>query len=241
MIFHNINLLRSYLDKISEENWMKRNCSLNEISDGKLYDINDLVEASCNGCKGGATCCHGMGKSIILDPFDVYRLTTNLNKTFEELLTDKIELNIVDGIILPNLKMVDLAEKCTFLKSEGRCSIHSFRPGICRIFPLGRYYENHGFKYFLQINECRNNSQSKTKVSKWVDTPDYKNNEKFLIDWHYFLNDVEDIIKNSQDENLIKNLNMYLLKSFYVKKYASDIDFYLQFNERLSEAMRVLK
>lgn len=27
---------------------MKRNCSLEDISDGKLYGIDDLVEASCN-------------------------------------------------------------------------------------------------------------------------------------------------------------------------------------------------
>jgi hypothetical protein len=39
---------------------MKRNCSLEDISDGKLYGIEDLVEASCNGCKGAAVCCHGM-------------------------------------------------------------------------------------------------------------------------------------------------------------------------------------
>lgn len=219
---------------------MKRNCSLNEISDGKLYTSDDLVEASCNGCKGNATCCHGMGNSIILDPFDIYRLTTNLHITFEELLADKIELNIVDGIILPNLKMTGLSESCAFLNNDGRCSTHAFRPGICRIFPLGRYYENHDFKYILQINECRHNATTQIKVSKWIDTPDLKKNEQFLIDWHYFLNDVENIIKNTQDANLIKNMNMYLLKSFYIKKYNSDIDFYLQFNERLSEAKSVL-
>jgi len=216
---------------------MKRNCSLNEISDGKLYDLDDLVEASCNGCKGSATCCHGMGNSIVLNPFDIYRLSTNLDITLEELLVDKIELNIVDGIILPNLKMTGLSEKCAFLNSEGRCSIHAFRPGICRIFPLGRNYENHDFKYFLQINECNNNIKTKIRVSKWIDTPDLKKNEQFLIDWHYFLNDVENLIKSTQNEKLIKSMNMYILNSFYVKKYNTDIDFYLQFNERLSDAI----
>lgn len=220
---------------------MKRNCSLDEISDGKLYDINDLVEASCNGCKGSAICCHGMGKSIILDPFDIYRLSTNLNVPFEQLLVDKVELNVVDGIILPNLKMIDAAERCAFLNGDGKCSARAFRPGICRIFPLGRYYEDHGFKYFLQMNECGNNTRTKVKVSKWIDTPDFKKNEQFLVDWHYFLNDVENIIKTVQDEKLIKNINMYLLNSFYVKKYDTNLDFYLQFNERLSDARRIIK
>lgn len=219
---------------------MKRNCSLDDISDGKLYKLEDLVEASCNGCKGNAACCHGMGNSIILDPYDMYRLTTNLQITFEEMLVNKIELNVVDGIILPNLKMEGQTESCAFLNDEGKCSIHSSRPGICRIFPLGRYYEDHSFHYFLQINECQNNSMTKIKVSKWIDTPDYDNYERFLIDWHYFLNDIENIIKKSQDDKLIKNLNMFILNRFFIKKYNSETDFYLQFYERLSEVKVVL-
>lgn len=219
---------------------MKRNCSLDEISDGKLYDKNDLVEASCNGCKGNAACCHGMGNSIILDPFDIYRILTNLHLTFEELLSDKIELNVVDGIILPNLKMTGTSESCAFLNQEGKCMIHAYRPGICRIFPLGRYYENHGFRYFLQINECENGSRTKVKVSKWIDTPDLEKNNQFLIDWHYFLNDVENIIKNSTDDILIKNLNMFILNSFYIKKYDAERDFYSRFRERLDAAKSIL-
>lgn len=227
--------------KTSEENEMRRNGSLNEISDGKLYDINDLVEASCNGCKGSAACCHSMGNSIILDPFDIYRLSQNMDKSFEKLLAEqKIEMNIVDGIILPNLKMSGLSENCAFLNNDGRCSVHAYRPGICRIFPLGRYYENHDFKYFLQRNECQNSAKTKIKVSKWIDTPDHEKNKQFLIDWHYFLNDTESIIKNTQDENLVRNINMYLLKSFYLRNYDIGIDFYIQFNERLREVKKVL-
>lgn len=219
---------------------MKRNCSLNDISDGNLYGLNDLVELNCNGCQGSAACCHGMGASIILDPYDIYRLTTGLKLTFEQLLLDKIELNIVDGIILPNLKMTGAAESCAFLNQQGRCAIHACRPGICRIFPLGRYYENHGFKYFLQINECPNNISTKRKISKWIDTVNLERNEAFLTEWHYFLNDVEGKIKSSQDEKLIKNINMYILQNFYVNNYAFSKDFYIDFNLKINEARGVI-
>jgi Fe-S-cluster containining protein len=220
---------------------MKRYCTLEEISDGNLYEINDLVEASCNGCKGNATCCHGMGNSIVLDPYDIYRLTTNLKITFEQLLADKVELQVVDGIILPNLRMTGATEQCAFLNGSGRCSIHNMRPGICRIFPLGRYYENQGFKYILQVNECQNTSKTKVKVSKWIDTPDAKENEQFIVDWHYFLKDIEDKIKTIQDESLIKNINMYILNRFYLMGYDLDVDFYIQFSKRLKEAKEVFE
>ena len=219
---------------------MKRNCSLDEISDGKLYGSEDLVEVSCNGCKGQAACCHGMGASIVLDPYDVYRLTTGLKMTFEELLAGKLELNVVDGIILPNLKLAGDKESCAFLDLSGKCSIHTMRPGICRIFPLGRYYEKGAFHYILQKNECQNDSHTKMKVRNWIYTDQLQEQEAFLTRWHYFLNKAEEVIKNCTDDTLIRNLNMYLLNQFYVKRFQDGEDFYRQFEERVLGAEKLL-
>ncbi len=85
-------------------------------------------------------------------------------------------------------------EQCVFLNKEGRCSIHPIRPGFCRLFPLGRYYQDGGFQYFLQIHECKKTNRSKIKVKKWIDTPDLKQYEKFVADWHYFLLDVQKVL-----------------------------------------------
>lgn len=219
---------------------MIREVSFEEISDGKLYELNDLVKANCNDCEGCSACCQGMGNSIVLDPLDCYRFIQNTNKTFEELLVDSIELNMVDGIILPNLKMAGTEEKCSFLNREGRCSIHSFRPGICRLFPLGRFYENNNFKYFLQVHECKKPNKTKIKVRKWIDTPDIKNNEQFILDWHYFLKELQNRMANTKEDNIIKGISMYVLKNIYIKPYDIDIDFYEQFNERLREAKKNL-
>ena len=129
---------------------MIREVSLNDISDGRTYTENDMVKADTAGCEGCHKCCTGMGCSIVLDPYDVWQIKNGLGKSFQELLNDgSIELNMVDGLILPNLKMGE-DERCAFLNEEGRCSIHSLRPGICRIFPLGRIYENGDYRYFLQ-------------------------------------------------------------------------------------------
>lgn len=220
---------------------MKRNVSLEEISDGKLYDSNDMVKANCNGCKGCFTCCQGMGSSIILDTFDVYRLRIHLKMSFEELLAKHIELQVVDGIILPNLKMTGEKQSCSFLNEEGRCSIHSHRPGICRLFPLGRYYEDNNFRYFLQVHECKQPNKTKVKVSKWVDTTDLKSYEAFVKDWHYFLNEVEEQMIQAKDDSWIKNINMYLLNQFYIMSYDENLDFYQQFYERIEKSKVFLK
>ena len=218
---------------------MKREVDINEISDGNLYGPNDMVKADCGDCKGCSACCHGMGESIVLDPYDVYRLTNGLNVSFEALLEDKIELNVFDGMILPNLKMSGEKEDCAFLNNEGRCSVHPIRPGICRLFPLGRYYTDCGFRYFLQIHECKNQNRTKVKVKKWIDTPDLKQNEQFVLAWHDFVNEIQEKMMQVADDELFKKVNMFLLQQFFIERYNSE-EFYKQFEERLTKAKAVV-
>lgn len=219
---------------------MRREVTLEEISDGKLYDANDMVKADCQDCQGCCDCCKGMGDSVILDPYDVYRLSNGLRKSPQEMISSVLELGVVDGNILPHLVMKGNEESCVFLNEQGRCSIHEIRPGFCRLFPLGRYYTEDGFKYILQIHECAKKNRSKIKVKKWLDTPDLKQYEKFVWNWHQFLINVQEVLYKTDDTELIKNLNMYVLNRFYLNPYESNLDFYTQFYDRLTEAEKLL-
>ncbi|MCM1091698.1 MAG: YkgJ family cysteine cluster protein [Butyrivibrio sp.] len=219
---------------------MKRNVSLEEISDGRLYGENDMVKADCRGCVGCSDCCRGMGRSIILDPYDVYRLTTGLGKSFANLMDREVELNVVDGCILPNLKMMGAQEQCPFLNTEGRCGVHALRPGICRLFPLGRYYENGAFRYFLQTGQC-NAAHSKVKVGKWIDTPNLRRNREFITDWHYLLNRVEELVQGNLDDIFRRDVNMMLLQTFYLTPYDEQRDFYEQYEGRAEQFVEQIK
>lgn len=220
---------------------MRREVTMEEISDGKLYGPNDMVKADCHGCEGCFDCCTGMGESIILDPLDVYRLSEGLGKAPEKLMEDELVLDAADGNILPHLRMRGRDERCVFLNETGRCSVHPFRPGICRLFPLGRFYENGGFQYFLQVHECKKQNRSKVKVKKWIDTPDLKRYEQFVNDWHYFLKDVQEVLYGTEDTKLIRDLNLYVVNRFYIKPYDGRKDFYEQFYERLQEGRELLR
>ncbi len=198
---------------------MIRECTLEEISDGRTYGLNDMVKADTGNCQGCHKCCTGMGSSIVLDPFDIWQMKRGLGKSFQELINEgKIELNMVDGLILPNLKMNE-ADRCSFLDESGRCSIHSMRPGICRIFPLGRVYEEDGFKYFLQKNECVKEQRAKIKVKKWIDTSNIERNQKFILEWHNFIKDIGNRMIKLRDSGRGEHINdiaMHVLNDFYV-------------------------
>ena len=214
---------------------MLRNVSLEEISDGRLYGLNDMAKLGCNDCAGCSSCCRGMGNTIVLDPYDVWRLTGGLGVSLQQLLAEHLELNVVDGIILPNLKLAGDSEQCTFLNDAGRCSIHPYRPGICRLFPLGRYYEEDGFRYILQLHECEKPNRSKVKIRKWMDTPDMEQYDAYIADWHAFLSKLRTKLEDASSD-LAKSVSMYILQQFYLLPYDSSRDFYSQYEARIAAA-----
>lgn len=213
---------------------MLRECDINEISDGKRYCANDMVKLGCNDCRGCHSCCEGMEDTIVLDPYDIYRLTRNLDLDFQILMQERIALHVEEGLILPHLAMSELTGACSFLNEEGRCSIHAHRPGICRLFPLGRIYENGGFSYFLQVNECVRESRTKEKVKNWIDTPRLREYEAFILKWHNYIKEMQSFLKDKADA---KDWNMLHLQMFYILPYESE-DFYLEFEKRLVDMKR---
>ena len=198
------------------------------------YENNDMVKIGCNDCKDCFDCCCGMGESIVLDPYDVYLLEKNLQCTFDNLLMDFIELHIVDGLILPNLKMLGDEECCGFLDENGRCGIHEFRPGLCRLFPLGREYAEGEVKYFVLEDVCQKQNQSKVKIKNWLSVPELKKYEQFLIEWHDFRKRMKEELAKNPSKDEIKLDNLKVLKVFYSNPY-TDGDFYAQFAERMKQ------
>ena len=216
---------------------MERKINLHIISDGRLYQSDDLVRLDAGGCAGCSACCRVTGDTIVLDPYDLYQLEAHLSADFDRLLATCLELRLVDGLILPNLKMISDADgvHCAFLSPEGRCQIHTARPGFCRLFPLGRYYENNSFQYFLQTHECPKPGKSKIKVRKWIDEPDFTRHEKFISDWHYYLKPLQNYAMTSEDSEKVKALSLQILQTFYLRPYDENIDFYEQFYQRLTQ------
>lgn len=217
---------------------MKRYVDMKEISDGKRYTSNDMAKLGCNECEGCSECCHNVGESIILDPWDIYMLETNLKVGFEKLVGTYLELKVIDGIILPHM-ILDDTTGCHFLNEQGRCSIHSFRPGICRLFPLGRIYEEGSFSYFLQTQECKKERRTKVKINKWLGIPKLAAYENYVCQWHYLLKDIQER-SATMDENTLKQWNLYILQSFFAMPYQEE-DFYTQFAVRYQKALALLE
>lgn len=217
---------------------MERDIDIMKVSDGKRYSGRDLARLGCRNCEGCHLCCTGMGTSIILDPYDAYMLVKGTGRDFASFIGKELELQVFQGVILPDIKEQGIEEGCSFLNEEGRCSIHGFRPGMCRLFPLGRIYKEDGFDYFLQIHECPAPGKTKVRISEWLGIENLAAYEKFVTDWHRLFTESSKLSETlSPDES--RQLNMTMLTLFYFNKNL-DNDFYESFYESFNTYMKLI-
>jgi len=77
-------------------------------------------------------CCHG--KLIQVNPYEILKIANRLEISTSEVLSTYIMTD------QPYLRQVENAA-CIFLGKDG-CQIHSHRPTVCRIYPLGVRRQN---------------------------------------------------------------------------------------------------
>lgn len=212
---------------------MEHKVNLEDISDGKLYTKNDMVKLGCNGCHGKASCCRFAEDTITLDPYDMYQLNIGEGLTFELLYNRSlIALAPVKGLLLPHLNFSKETNACPFLESDGLCRIHGNRPGLCRLFPLARYFEEDHLYYILQVHECPNPVTPKVKVKNWLGIPNLEQYEAFLKAWHTLTTEVQKKIAAATDNQTIGTVTTVFLKLFYMTPYGKEEDFFIQFDQR---------
>lgn len=201
------------------------------------YSSRDMARIGCHDCKGCSKCCCNMGQSIVLNPYDVYLMSEHMGLSFVELLAGPLELSSEAGIVHPNLRMIDslAGPRCGFLDADSRCSIHAFRPGICRLFPLGRDYADGTISYFVLEEACPAQGKTKEKIASWLGFSSdaaLKRYESFLLDWHLFIKGKREEIYASGEmaQAVAKEISAKILDTFYIKPYER---FYEEVAERM--------
>lgn len=201
----------------------------------RLYGAQDMARISSSSCAGCGACCRGMGDTIVLDPYDVRQLCAGTGRSFEELMGAGIDLHVEEGVILPHLMMGRETESCCFLGEDGKCRIHSFRPGICRLFPLGRQFGPKKTSYFIVPDGCVKGGLSKVRIDRWIGIPDLPRYERFKSDWHDLLRTLQARIAAEASGEVQRNINLYFLRTFFMASYGAsgDAAFYRELEDRV--------
>ena len=143
-------------------------------------------------------------------------------------------------LLLPHLNFSKETGTCPFLEADGLCRIHGNRPGLCRLFPLARYFEEDNLYYILQVHECPNPVTPKVKVKNWLGIPNPEQYEAFLKVWHTLTTEVQEKIAAATDNQTIGTVTTVFLKLFYMTPYGKEDDFYAQFLQRKEKFLAFL-
>ncbi len=224
-----------------------------EIRKSDLLDARDLARVACAACNGCGDCCRNMGDSIHLDPYDFYQLEKKEEKTVRQLVREHIGFHEEDGLLLPHLNMVEAGEghQCTYLDGFGRCMIHDARPGMCRLFPLGRQYEEVGFHYFVIPGGCDMPNKSKVRIESYLEIPDLRKYESYLSEYHRLVRRLQSKVAAlnkkkrgmkvevfEQNKALASKMKIDFRTTYFMLDYDSNDDFYLQFVKRTQDFLR---
>jgi len=109
------------------------------------YYRNDAFSYQCNCCN---RCCRH--KDIQVNPFELLQIAKALGLTTTQILNQFVQID------KPFLKQKSDGS-CAFLSMQG-CTIHSHRPGVCRIYPLGRLKDEDGTEYFIHLTPAINSA-----------------------------------------------------------------------------------
>lgn len=207
---------------------------MKEVTDGKLYSVGDMVRADAGGCVCCSRCCEVMCDTISLDPYDIYSLCKGLGKDYSALMSEGvIVVGLHNLVSMPHIN--DKGRGCGFLSEEKRCTVHDFRPGICRLFPLGRYYHDDTFSYILQTHVCAKEERGEVQVCDWIGIADIDAYEEYSLRWHDTVKKISDFMQEPAGPGVKMRVHQSFLKHFYEMPYNPAESFYPQIDARIKE------
>ena len=191
---------------------------LDEVSDGKIYERRDMVRLGCGDCEGCSECCKTVGDSIVLDPYDFALLSAELGLDTAGLGAKYTSFAPVGAMVLPHL-VIDEGKGCRLLSADGRCTIHKARPGMCRLFPLARIYEDDRVTYIHQIHECPKKPNKKVRVEEFIGIPNMAAYERYLLVWDQFRKNYEQILTPDISTEALEEQTKFILTFFYLTPF----------------------
>lgn len=253
---------------IKEKENLKRIIKESHDIEVDILDKDSTFDFKCNAC--GACCTNSTIESIVFRAYDVFNLSIALNIKPSEVLRNygNAYLGPTSGLPIIQLKSVALETPesmmnllltgkpttvCPFLKNK-RCSVHTHKPGSCRLYPLGRMVQTSNDDssqdgkletiYFLQKNtSCGDKGETHT-IEEWLNGA--SKTENIFIEDSDFLSYISKIINlkkildfvNSNPNSILRDeiSSFYdVFTYYYYTNYNSNDSFESQFKENISK------
>ena len=220
-------------------------------------ELDDVFAFKCRNC---GKCCKNR-EDILLNSRDVYNIAKAFNLSTRQVVEKYCETYIGRDSRIPivRLKPRRTNKSCPLLAGN-RCSVHSLKPSICALFPLGRIivYESaleHGgfdtelfrpneIQYIINQSKCGSLKKKQT-VRAWLEMFGIPVDDDFFVKWNHAVFSISTATHNIEKttvgtSNALDMLWSGILLALYAD-YDTQKDFYAQFDHNVSKILRVLE
>ena len=205
-------------------------------------------------CLQCGRCCKNR-EDILLNPYDLYRISKELNRQPREIIKQYCEVYIGETSRFPCvlLKQKGKEKVCPFLKKT-RCIVHKNKPTVCALFPLGKgvSYSSSGededsdipegeIIYFLQDVACGKRDEQHT-ISEWLEAFNLQESEEWFLEWSKQLNTMSfhlQKIEKYAPEKVMQLLYNKVFADIYLG-YSGSEDFMIQFRKKAEHTLEAL-
>lgn len=164
-----------------------------ENYDEMKIGLDDEFRFRCTMC---GKCCRNR-HDILLNPYDLFRLSVGLDMKPLEICKRYCHVYAGETSRIPIVRLlpVGVDERCPFLLGN-RCSVNSFKPNVCALFPLGRAIrcsadsaEQNQCDYLLQPINCGDKRKTHT-VRQWLAGANIPVEDSIFLRWNHLIADL---------------------------------------------------
>ena len=223
---------------------------INHIDDLKMGP-NDTFHFHCTSC---GKCCTNR-EDILLTPRDLYNMAKTLEMAPGKLIKLYCECYIGHDSRFPLVRIVPVGsvKRCPLLKNR-KCSVHSAKPTVCALFPLGRtmIFKKEDYspeavrtaeiQYFLQPIDCGDDTEAFT-VKEYLEMFGIPVNDPFFFAWQSFLSSITGYIRAFERDfpkDLMEVLWNTILTAVYLS-YDMEEPFMPQFTSNSEKLLKLFE
>jgi len=229
---------------MTREEMMLHNIQTNTVG------LDDTFKFHCDQC--GKCCTYR--DDIILSPMDIFKMARELKITPVDFYHEYCVFNIGEHTRMPIVRLGSVGKDyhCVLLKNH-KCSVHTVKPAVCGMFPLGRYmsfekdtYDQADFatnkvKYLLQPPDCGDDSEEHT-VREWLSGFDINLEDEVFVEWQKaisrFGNKINELEKK-QDMLTMMEI-WFVVRVVLYLQYDTSKDFLPQFKNNAEHLLKLL-
>jgi Fe-S-cluster containining protein len=223
-----------------------------ENMDKMEVGLDDTFRFKCYGC---GKCCKNR-EDILLNPKDLFNIALSLGKSTAEVMDSICDRYIGGSSRIPLVRLQPVGKNmvCPLLK-DNRCTVHALKPGVCALFPLGRFVKynaedgkadlsgNASVSYLLNPIECgghRNNT-----VRRWLESFGLDPNDPYYLRWTDFFMNMSNYVRNLESaERKLPPQGFVaiwsVLQHLLYENYDTAQDFMPQFEDNIAKARELI-